>query len=107
LAKGIRKVTKSIGFTLDLLDELEWMICDTNPNRKFVSLTEAIHKLVGIGLIMVKTEGKIDSVELMEKMNGLIKDEKIMDWINNLSPSQRIGLKQMIELTEERKQTHL
>lgn len=107
MAKGIRKVTKSIGFTLDLLDELEWMIADTNPNRKFVSLSEAIHKLVGIGLIMVKTEGKIDSVELIEKMNGLIKDEKIMEWINNLSPSQRIGIKQMIEMAEEKKQTHL
>jgi len=102
-----RKIVKSIRFTLHLLDELEWLIDEKNPNRQWVSLTEAVDKLVSIGLFVVRKGGKVDSTELIKQMNGLIKEEKIMEWLQNLSPSQRTGLKQMIEIEEERKQTRL
>lgn len=101
-----RKITKSIGFTLNLLDELEWLIDSKNPNRQWVSLTDAVDKLVSIGLFVVRTTGKVDSTDLIKQMDGMIKDEKTMEWIQSLSPTQRIGLKQMIEMEEERKQTH-
>lgn len=103
----VRKVTKSVGFPTDMLDEVEWLIDEKNPKRKVWNFSEAIIKLVGVGIILVRQEGKIESQELVEKLNGLISDEKIMDWLRNLSSSQRIGLKQMIDMIDEAQQTRL
>lgn len=96
-----------MGFFLETLDEIDWLLDDNNPNRKFVSFSDAVSKLVGIGLFIVKQEGRIDSGELLKQMNGIIKDEKIMDWLQNLSSTQRIGLKEMISLIDEQAQIKL
>ena len=107
MAKRKHKITKSVGFFLETLDEIDWLLDDNNPNRKFVSFSDAVSKLVGIGLFIVKQEGRIDSGELLKQMNGIIKDEKIMDWLQNLSSTQRIGLKEMISLIDEQAQIKL
>ena len=60
--------------------------------------------MIGIGLLVIKNEGKIESGELIAEMSGIIKQEKIMEWINGLSSTQRIGLKEMCEFAESGKQ---
>ena len=102
-----RKIVKSIGFTLNLLDELEWLVDKGNPNRQWESLSDAVHKLVAIGLFIVKSGGKVDSTELIKEMNGIIKEERMMEWVQSLSPTQRIGLREMVQLEEDRSQTRL
>ena len=96
-----------MGFFLETLDEIDWLLDDNNPNKKFVSFSDAVSKLVGIGLFIVKQEGKIESGELLKQMSGIIKDEKIMDWLQNLSSTQRIGLKEMISLIDGQAQIKL
>lgn len=101
-----RKIVKSIGFTLSLLDELEWLVDKGNPNRQWVSISDAVHKLTSIGLFIIKSGGKVDSTELIKEMNGIIKEERMMEWVQSLSPSQRIGLREMVQIEEDRMQKH-
>ena len=107
MARGKNRVTKSILFTVEMADEIDWLSDYGNPNSKFHNFGEAVRKLVGVGLLVVKQEGKIESGELIEQLNGLIKDDKMMAWIQNLSSGQRIGLKQMISMQEELEQKML
>lgn len=107
MAKGKYKITKSIGILLDTVKELDWLSDPDNPQRKFKSLSDAVTSIIDVGLFVFRQEGRIDSGELIEKMNGVIKDEKMMEFLQQLSPSQRQGLKQMIGLVEERGQKTL
>ena len=102
-----RKIAKTCTFNLSTIEEMEWLFDDNNPNKKFASFKDAHQKLLVIGLILAKQEGKIDTGELLEQMNGLIKDEKIMFWLQSLSLSQRDGLGQMIRMINEGQQTRL
>ncbi len=101
------KVTKSVAFPTKLLDEIEWLIEPNNPKGKDWNFSLAVLKLVGIGMILMKQEGKIETGELLEQMNGLIKDEKIMFWLQSLSDSQREGLGAMIDMINKGQQTRL
>ena len=102
-----RKIVKSIRFTLNLLDELEWLCSIDNPRRKFANLSEACNKLSSIAMFLINQDGKIETGEFIDQMNGVIKEEKMMEWLQNLSEMQRVGLKQMIEMLDPDRDRHL
>jgi hypothetical protein len=90
-----------------MVKELEWQADSKNPNSKFQNFGEAVRKLTGIGMLVMKQEHKIESGELVAEMNGIIKEEKMMVWIQSLPTSQRMGLVAMIKMVQEQEQTRL
>jgi len=107
LAKKERKEGRTVGFTRSAVDEIDWLQDESNPNRKFVSFTDGVNKLVAMGLLIMKQKGDLGSAEMIKKMNGIIDDENTMDWLQNLSPTQRMGLGEMLKMIKEQEQKKL
>lgn len=99
------KINKSITMPLSTKKEIDWLIDSKNPNRKFTNFSDAITRLACIGLLIVKQEGRIESGEFKEELDGIIKNETVWDWIHGLSDSQRRAIKMAVEFAEEGKQS--
>lgn len=101
------KVNKSISMPLSTKKEIDWLIDHKNPNRKFTNFSDAVNKLVSIGILLTKNEGKIKSEEFEQELQGIIKNETLWDWISSLSPSQRLAIRQAVDFVEEDTQRKL
>jgi len=67
----------------------------------FSDRTDAIKSLTSIGLFIEKNKQAMADPKFTEELNQMIKDEKYMDWIKTLSPTQLNGLAQLIEMRKK------
>lgn len=98
-------VPATVKLPLTMIQEVD-SLC-TGENKIFSDRSDAIRSLLSIALFIEKNKTEIKDPKFVEDMNQLIKQEKYMDWINTLSPSQCQGLTQLIKIREENYQKKL
>lgn len=75
--------------------------------KKFADRSEAIKSFISIGSFIDKNSGQIKDPKFVEELNQMIQNEKYMDWMDQLSEVQLKGLKDLINIKLEGKQTLL
>lgn len=78
-----------------------------NISKKFADRSEAIKSYISIGSFIDKNSAQIKDPQFVEDLNKMIQNEKYMDWMDGLSDVQLHGLKDLITLKLEGKQTLL
>lgn len=105
-------VSVSVRFPLTFIKELDAM-CKNRPfklpevDKVYPDRSEAIKSLCGIGMFVERNKGTIKDPQFVETLNQRIKDESIYDWLEGLSETQKIGLRDLVNMSLERKQTKI
>jgi hypothetical protein len=87
-------ILKRINFPYEMLQQ----IAEVQEAGHIESENETVRQLVKIGIFVQTMKSKVNDKEFMEQMKKTIKDEKMFDWLETLTPDQLSGLKTATEI---------
>ena len=101
-----RSIMISTRWDLSIIDDLEKLIkSPTNPDAKFKDASKAIRECTKVGMKvhnyqeMMKDPKK--SEEFREKMQTMLQNEEVFEWVATLSPDQIDGFLMALQMERD------
>lgn len=106
------KSTISLRMKVNTIAELDAMCKNSkirlpNVEKIFKDRTECIETLIGTGLFIQRNKAIMSDPKFVNSLNDMIKNEKYMEWLYQLSDVQKQALKELINQSLEGKQVKI
>lgn len=106
------RTTISLRMKVNTIAELDAMCHNSkmrlpNVEKIFKDRTECIETLIGTGLFIQRNKATMSDPKFVEQLNDMIKNEKYLEWLYNLSDVQKVALRDLINQSLEGKQVKI